>query len=107
MNLFDYYWHHAIPTGWQTIRSAFVAWKDLLSGNWEKYALLKDDDPYTECQAWFWLLLGENNVYPKDFLEHLLEIVERINHPDFYKDSNLINFESMDDLLRSSEDGDV
>jgi hypothetical protein len=79
MTNFEYYFHHCIPTGWQTVKGAFTAWRDLLSGNWEPYALLGDDDPFTECREWFWQLLGEDNVYPKKFLEDLQEIVRRIN----------------------------
>ena len=78
MNIIEYYVAHAIPTGWQTIEGAFVAWRDLLTGNWAHYAVLGDDDPYEECRDWFWQLLGEDNVYPKAFVEDLQEIVKRI-----------------------------
>lgn len=78
MNIVQYYLQHCIPTGWQTIEGAFVAWRDLLTGNWAHYAVLGDDDPYEECRDWFWQLLGEDNVYPKVFLEDLQEIVKRI-----------------------------
>jgi len=32
-----------------------------------------------ECQGWFWVLLGEDNVLPKFFLEELQEMIERID----------------------------
>lgn len=82
MTKFEYYVHHAIPTGWQTIRGAFIAWRDLVSGNWDGYALLDDEDPFQECYGWFWQLLGEDNVYPKAFLEHLQELVQKIDNGD-------------------------
>jgi hypothetical protein len=79
MNVFEYYIQHAIPTGWQTVHGAFRAWRDLLTGNWELYAILGDDDPYEECREWFWQLLGEDNVYPREFLEYLQELMDRID----------------------------
>lgn len=79
MNIIEYYVKHAFPTGFQSIRGAFIAWRDLISGNWDGYALLSSDDPYEECREWFWQLLGEDNVYPKEFLEDLMAIVERID----------------------------
>jgi len=79
MTNFEYYFYHCIPTGFQTLRSAFVTWRDLLADDWDKYALMDEDIPFEECREWFWQLLGEDNVYPKKFLEDLEEIVRRID----------------------------
>ena len=50
-----------------------------MTGNWKDYALMFYDDPYEECNDCFWSYLGEDDVYPKAFLEHLMQMVDRIN----------------------------
>ena len=50
-----------------------------MGSNYRDYALLKDDDPEQECLEWFWVSLGEDDTYPKYFLEDLLEMVDRID----------------------------
>ena len=57
----------------------FRNWADLMTSNYTNYALLKEDDPYTECREWFWQILGEDDVYPKAFLEHLMQMVDDID----------------------------
>ena len=79
LNWFDYYFSHCWMTGWQSIRSNFRMWGDLMGGNYEGYGLLKEDDPYTECLEWFWASLNEDDVYPKFFLEELLQIIDDID----------------------------
>ena len=61
------------------MRWAFRNWADLMTSNYTNYALLKEDDPYTECREWFWQILGEDDVYPKAFLEHLMQMVDDID----------------------------
>ncbi|NDG31565.1 hypothetical protein EB118_16040 [bacterium] len=39
---------------------------------------LKDDNPEQECLEWFWVTLGEDEVYPKEFLEYLMQLVDDI-----------------------------
>jgi hypothetical protein len=36
------------------------------------------DDPYEECVDWFWQCLGDDDTLPKEFLEHLMQMVDRI-----------------------------
>ena len=36
------------------------------------------DDPYEECINWFWQSLGEDEVLPKSFLEHLHKLAEDV-----------------------------
>jgi len=79
MNIVQYYTEHVFPSGFASIRRAFRTWKDLMSGNWADYAVLKEDDPFTECREWFWVLLGEDDVYPKFFLEELEAMIARID----------------------------
>ena len=65
-------------TGWQTIRINFRVWADLMGSTYENYALLKDVDPEQECIEWFWVGLNDDDVYPKEFLEHLIQMCEDI-----------------------------
>jgi len=53
-------------------------WRDLMTSNYEGYALLKDDDPYEQCYEWFWTSINLDETYPKEFLEHLHQMVEDI-----------------------------
>jgi len=54
-------------------------WRDLINGNYENYALLKDDDPYQECYDWFWYGINADETYPKEFLEYLQELCDKID----------------------------
>ncbi len=60
------------------MRMTFRIWADLMTSNYENYALMKEDDPETECIEWFWASLNEDDVYPKEFLEHLMQMVEDV-----------------------------
>jgi hypothetical protein len=79
MSWVEYYITHVFPTGWNTIAVAFRIWKDLMTDNYKDYSLLKDDDPFEECREWFWATLGEDDVYPKFFLEELMQMVDDID----------------------------
>ena len=74
----EYIFTHFIPTCFQSFRSNFRIWKDLMTENYEGYALMREDDPEAECIDWFWTSLNEDDVYPKEFLEELLQMVEDI-----------------------------
>jgi len=79
LNWFDYYFSHCWMTGWQSIRYNFLMWQDLMSGNYEVYALPRTaEDPEAECIEWFWATLGEDEVLPKSFLEYLMEMAEGV-----------------------------
>ena len=79
LNWFDYYFSHCWMTGWQSIGDAFSIWKDLMSGNYEVYALPRTvEDPEAECIDWFWATLGEDEVLPKSFLEYLMQMAEGV-----------------------------
>ena len=79
LNWFEYWFGHCWMTGWQSIGDAFRIWQDLMSGNYEVYALPRTaEDPETECIEWFWATLGEDEVYSKQFLEYLMEMVEDV-----------------------------
>lgn len=78
MNWFEYWIGHCWMSGWQSIRGAYRIWVDLITSNYKDYALLKEDDPFTECLEWFWVSLGEDNTYPRDFLDYLQQLVDDI-----------------------------
>ncbi len=78
LNWWEYWIGHCWMTGWQSIRGAFRIWADLMGSNYKDYSLLKNDDPEQECLEWFWVSLGEDNVYPREFLEYLQQMVNDI-----------------------------
>ena len=78
MNWWEYWIGHCWMTGWQSMRLTFRIWADLMTSNYENYALMKEDDPETECVEWFWASLNEDDVYPKEFLEYLMQMVDDI-----------------------------
>jgi hypothetical protein len=79
LNWWEYWIGHCWMTGWQTIRHNFRIWADLMTSNYENYALPKTvEDPEQECIEWFWVGLNDDDVYPKEFLEYLLQMVEDI-----------------------------
>jgi len=92
MSEFEYYTRHVIPTGLQSFRRSFEIWCDLMTGKWENYALLDEDNPFTECAQWFWISISEDNTIPKQFLEDLEEILKKIESGD----ENLLDFELRD-----------
>lgn len=53
-------------------------WRNLISGNYADYALLSDDDPYQECYNWFWTSINLDETYPKEFLEYLMDMCDRV-----------------------------
>ena len=80
MNWWQYWVGHCWMTGWQSIRSNFRMWSDLMGSNYESYALPRTvEDAEQECIEWFWASLVEDNVYPKDFLEYLMQMVDDID----------------------------
>lgn len=49
-----------------------------MTSNYEGYALLKEDDPEKECLDWFWVSINEDDTYPKEFLEELMQLAEDV-----------------------------
>jgi hypothetical protein len=78
MSWFDYVFLHLVPTAFQTFNNNFVMWRDLITGDYEKYKLLKDDDAYQECYDWFWCSINLDETYPKFFLEELLQMADDV-----------------------------
>lgn len=100
MNYFQYYVQHVIPTGLRSFYHAFRNWADYVTGNYDNYAVTDAQDPEEECRDWFWTVLGEDNVYPKDFLDSLYELVAQIERGE----AKLIPFDDLDTLLEESTD---
>ena len=74
----QYIFQHLIPTGFRSFGDNFRMWRDLITSNYEGYALLEDDDPYQQCYEWFWCSINLDETYPKEFLEHLQQMVDDI-----------------------------
>ena len=79
MTWFGYVFLHLIPTWFTSFGDNFVMWRDLVTGDYEKYTLLPEDDPYQECYDWFWSSINLDETYPKFFLEELLQMVDDID----------------------------
>ena len=104
MNWFDYWIGHCWFTGWQSIRGAFRIWSDLMTSNYKDYALLKNDNAEQECMSWFWVSLGEDNVYPKSFLEYLYDLVEKVDRGEVEMvPFNLDDLKDLDKLLEEND----
>ena len=79
MSWVEYIFTHLVPTAFQTFNNNFVMWRDLITGDYEKYKLLKDDDAYQECYDWFWCSINLDETYPKFFLEELLQMADDVD----------------------------
>jgi len=99
LNWWEYWIGHCWMTGWQTIGSAFRIWADLMGNNYASYKLLKEDDPEAECIEWFWVSLGEDEVYPKEFLEYLMQMVDDI-------DTGKVKTYSLDEVMEELKGDD-
>ena len=77
LSRFDYIWNSCIRQGWYNCWYAYKNWADLMGNNYQDYALLKTDDPLEQCILYFWDSL-EDEIYPKEFLEHLLQLSDDV-----------------------------
>ena len=77
LSWFDYIWNSCIKQGWYNCWYAYKNWADLMGNNYQDYALLKEDDPLEQCILYFWNSL-EDEIYPKDFLEYLLQLSDDV-----------------------------
>ena len=80
LNWWEYWIGHCWMTGWQSMKMTFRIWADLMTSNYENYALPRTvEDLEEECKEWFWVSINEDDVYPKEFVEYLLQMVEDID----------------------------
>jgi len=77
LSWFEYIWNSCIRQGWYNCWYAYKNWADLMGNNYQGYALLKEDDPLEQCILYFWDSL-EDEIYPKEFLEHLLQLSDDV-----------------------------
>ena len=79
LNWWEYWIGHCWMTGWQSMLMTFRIWADLMTSNYDNYALPRTvEDPEAECAEWFWASLNEDDVYDKEFLEYLMQMVEDV-----------------------------
>jgi hypothetical protein len=77
LSWFEYIWHSCILQGWYNCWYAFKNWGDLMGDNYQEYALLISDDPLEQCALYFWDSL-EDDIYPKEFLESLMQMADDV-----------------------------
>ena len=112
LNWWEYWIGHAWMTGWQSIGGAFRIWCDLMCSNYEGYGIFKDDDPEQECMDWFWVSVIADDVYPKEFLESLIQMADDVKTGKV-KTYPLTQdmFDKLDDLvgdlIEEKDNGDV
>ena len=73
----EYIWFSCIQQGWMNCWYAYKNWADLMGNNYEGYGLLPEDDDLEQCILYFWDSL-EEEIYPKEFLEHLLQLSDDV-----------------------------
>ena len=56
---------------------AYKNWADLMGNNYDGYGLLPEDDDLEQCILYFWDSL-EDEIYPKEFLESLLQMADDV-----------------------------
>ena len=96
----QYIFQHLIPTGFRSFRDNFRMWRDLITSNYHDYALLEDDDPYEQCYEWFWTSINLDETYPKEFLEHLQQMVDDI-------DSGRVKTYTLEEVMEELKSVDV
>lgn len=74
----EYIWFSCLQQGWYNCWYAYKNWADLMRNNYQGYALLPEDDPLELCILYFWDSL-EDEIYPKFFLEELLQMADDIH----------------------------
>ena len=99
MSWVEYIVFSCLQQGWYNCWYSFKNWGDLMGNNYQDYALLKEDDPLELCILYFWDSL-EDEIYPKFFLEELLQMVDdvdtgKVKTVPFTKDM----FDKLNDLV--------
>ena len=112
MTWVQYIFTHLIPSWFQSFNGNFRIWRDLMTGNYADYALMWYDDPYEECYEWFWSSLNIDDTLPKEFLEHLQQMVDdidsgRVKTVPFTREMFNEIEDLVGDLIEEKEDGDV
>lgn len=77
LSWFEYIVFSCIQQGWMNCWYAFQNWADLMGNNYEGYGILAIDDDLEQCILCFWDSL-EDDIYPKDFLDELMQIADDV-----------------------------
>ena len=77
LSWFEYIVFSCLKQGWYNCWYSFKNWGDLMGNSHQNYALLNSDNSLEECILCFWDSL-EDEIYPKSFLESLLQMVDDI-----------------------------
>lgn len=94
MTYFTYITDHLLRAWVQQWTFNFRHWADLMTNNYEGYALLEKDDPEQECYEWFWSSINLDETLPKEFLEELYQRMDDI-------DTGKVKTIPADDILKS------
>mgnify|MGYP000722389475 CR=1 FL=1 len=78
LSWFTYITDHLLRAWVQQWSYNFRMWADLMTNNYEGYAILEEDDPEQECYEWFWASLNMDDIYTKEFLEELYRRISDI-----------------------------
>jgi len=93
MTHYEYITNHLLRAWIQQWTCNFRIWADLMTNNYEGYALLEEDDPEQECYEWFWASINMDETYSKEFLEELYQMVDDI-------DTGKVKTYPADDILK-------
>ena len=93
LSWFKYITKHLLPSWVQQWTCNFRIWADLMTNNYEGYALLEEDDPEQECYEWFWASINMDDTLPKEFLESLYQMMDDI-------DTGKVKTYPADDILK-------
>lgn len=79
MTHFEYITDHLLRAWLQQWNCNYRIWADLITGNYERYALFKEDNPYQECYDWFWACINLDDTLSKEYLETLYQMMDDID----------------------------
>ena len=74
----EYILFSCLQQGWYNCWYSFKNWADLMGNNYTGYGILSEDDDLEWCIDYFWSSL-EDEIYPKFFLEELLQMTDDID----------------------------
>ena len=98
----DYIWNSCLIQGWYNCWYAYKNWADLMTNNYQEYALLVSDDPLEQCILYFWDSL-EDEIYPKHFLESLLQMSNDVKTGKVKTIPMNEVFDNLEDLINDKE----
>ena len=79
MTYLTYITNHLLPSWVRQWSCNYKIWADLMTGNYESYALFEEDNPYQECYEWFWASINLDDTLSKEYLETLYQMMNDID----------------------------